>query len=200
MPCHTKFLGDSACKCNIHSVWHGRFDTDRRFVCSQSGQKGWIFLLQSTEVRQTIWRRKRKGKGIACFCPIRVISTRWCELDSIAVPVFAVWLNLTNIVSEWIRDEVPHLHYPKIHKRHCKNGSPSPFESPLKDIWLLLWQGCFPGILPSQIDHGWSYKMIYCHRYVRAWVNDPWIWSKDWRVVRDIHVQIYPTGTNPYPS
>ena len=30
-------------------------------------------------------------------------------VDSIAVPVFAVWLNLTNTVSEWIRDEVPYL-------------------------------------------------------------------------------------------
>ena len=30
-------------------------------------------------------------------------------IDSIAVPVFAVWLNLTNTVSEWIRDEVPYL-------------------------------------------------------------------------------------------
>ena len=31
-------------------------------------------------------------------------------LDSIAVPVFGwIWLNLTNTVSEWVRDEVPYL-------------------------------------------------------------------------------------------
>ena len=43
----------------------------------------------------------------------RSVKVRF-RVDSIAVPVFAVWLNLTNTVSEWIRDEVPYLLVPGI--------------------------------------------------------------------------------------
>ena len=47
--------------------------------------------------------------GLLWFVEKDTKQTKSSTLDSIAVPVFAVWLNLTNTESEWIRDEVPYL-------------------------------------------------------------------------------------------